>query len=314
MKKLFLAIALAFGIAHAAEKPIQVVNAYAPGAGTDIAARTVEKAFNTNGIESYVEFKPGAQTLIASNYVAQSKPDGKTILIAAASITTFNLLFPMEGRKYDSASFVPVIQLAIQPMGIYVPYDSKINNFEDLITELKAHPNQSSYAYGYFGAKVATEYLFSLAGVNNKILSVPYKGAAPAMVATAANEVTFSINSIPSGKALMDAKKVKLIAVTSAKRMQSYPQVPAVTETLPKFVYVTYLGVIAPAGTSPEIIAKYNSILNEELKKDDVKKIFETADLIPVGGSPEKFGKFLDNELKKWSVVKDKIDPADLSK
>lgn len=313
MKKLFLAVALAFGIAHAAE-PTQIVNAYAPGAGTDIAARMVEKAFNTNDIESFVAFKPGAQTLIASNYVAHSKPDGKTVLIAAASITTFNLLFPMEGRRYEASSFDPVIQLAIQPMGIYVPYNSTINTFEDLIAELKAHPNQSSYAYGYFGAKVATEYLFSLAGVNDKILSVPYKGAAPAMVATASNEVTFSINSIPSGKALMDAKKVKLIAVTSAKRMQSYPQTPAVTETLPKFVYVTYLGVIVPAGTPKEVIAKYNSILNEELKKDDVKKIFETADLIPVGGSPEKFGKFLDTELKKWSVVKDKIDPADLAK
>jgi len=288
-------------------KPIRFVVPYPPGGPTDILGRAVAQALTESlGQTVVVENKPGASGMIGAEQVAKAAPDGYTILVNA-SIHVINPSLYSKTTFDAMHDFAPVTQIASVPLILVVGQPVKANSVRELIALAKASPGKLTFASSSVGAAphLAGELLKRMAGID--IVHVPYKGSGPATTDLIGGHVTMMIDSMPSSIAHVKSGKLKVLGVSTAKRVPALPDVPTIAESgLPGFDIATWYGVWAPVKTPKEIVSKVSSEIATALKRPDLKERLAGLGAEGVGSTPAEFAAYCESEFKRWAkVVKD---------
>ncbi|HYK14499.1 MAG TPA: tripartite tricarboxylate transporter substrate binding protein [Burkholderiales bacterium] len=285
------------------DKPIRIIDPYAPGGSTEAQARVIgQKLTEVWGQPVVIDGRPGAASAIGTQIVAKSTPDGYTLLVNNAALATVPNLSrqPLFDPIKDLA---PVIQVGAQPL-ILVALPSLPNNLKELLSYAKANPGKLNYgSAGTGGAThLSMEYLMSMAGI--KLVHVPYKGSAPSAAAMAGGEVQLGIFSANSVLPHIHAGRLRALGVSTIKRSPALPDVPSIAEAgVPGYEVVQWSGIFAPAGTPSEIIGKLNRQINEILKLPDVKDRLARLGVDAAGGTSQQFAAFTADEVRKWAKV-----------
>ena len=281
-------------------KPIKFVVGYPPGGGTDIIARLIaQKVGERIGQPVVVENKPGANAIIGAEYVAKAVPDGYTLYVGGSGEMVFNAGL-YDRLPYDPAKdYVPITMLAFYEMVLAANPAFPGNTMKEVVAMAKAKPGSLFYAYGSSVFQVATELFKKEQGIN--IVAVPYKGTNAANAAAIGGEVPIVATSIGPSMTLIQAGKLRALAVTGSKRSASLPDVPTTDEQGVHFDGHMWTGLFAPAGTPKPIIDKLNSELAIALKDPDLIKRFVAMGIETRGlGMPSaEFNAFVHADLDK---------------
>lgn len=311
-RRVFLAAAVAAGLTSLAlpataqqaypQKPIRIVVPYPAGGGADGLARMIgNKMSEKLGQPIVIDNKPGANTILASSEVARSAPDGYTLLYIASAFTINPSLYKV---PYDTAkAFAPIGMVAEVPLLIIRNHTVPYNTVPELIAAAKAKPDSIYYAsYGQGSpAHLGGELLESMANIS--MTHVPYKGSAPALTDLLGGQVPVAFSSIEPALQLIATKRVHPIAVMTKKRVAALPNVPTVAETLPGFEAIGWNGLVAPAGTPADIVAKLNAALNEAVKSPDIAEKYAKQGVEADPMTPQQFGQLIVDEIAKWGEV-----------
>jgi tripartite-type tricarboxylate transporter receptor subunit TctC len=284
-------------------RPVRILVGYSPGGGVDIAARLIGQWLSERlGQQFLVENRTGAATNIATEAVVRSPPDGYTLLLVNAANA-------INATYYESLSFdflrdiAPVAGIARFPYFMAVNPAFPANNVAEFIAYAKANPRKINMGTGGAGGPdhAAGELLQLMTGI--EMTHVPYRGTAPALTDLLSGQVQMVFCTIPSAIQYINAGSLRAIAVTSATRLQSMPEIPTVGETVPEFEPAQWYGVGAPTGTPAAIIVTLNTEINAALADAKIKARIEELGGFPLSMSPEEFGKFLANETEKMAKV-----------
>ena len=282
----------------------RIVVPFEPGGGTDIISRTLAQELGKElGGTVIVENKPGAGTIIGTEYAARAEPDGHTLLMA----TFAHAVNPgLRGKlPYDTdRDFAPVSLVARSFNIVVVNPNSGINSIADLIAAAKAKPGGLNY--GTFGpgtsAHLAGALFASLAHVT--MTAVHYKGAAPAITDLLGGNIQVMFTTVASATSLIEAGKLKALAVTSAARTPAFPDLPTVAEAgVPGYAAESWYGVFAPAKTDASVVALLNAAVDKSLHAPAFDKLKASEGLIMVGGPPERLGQYVQGEETRWRKV-----------
>jgi tripartite-type tricarboxylate transporter receptor subunit TctC len=285
------------------DHPVTFIVPFAPGGGTDILARLLSgKLEQRLGKPFAVENRPGTGTVVATNFVAKSPPDGYTIMMAVSSLA-------IDATLYKSLPYNPGKDLALVSLVARVPFVLVVNpslpvySVEDLIKLAKERP--LSYGSGGIGAfhHLAAALFSSMAGI--KMTHVPYRGTAPALNDLMGGYIQLMFSDLGPALPLIKAGKIRALAVTSKQRFASLPDVPPLGEAgVPGYAAAAWQGVIAPAQTPRSILVKLNSEINAIVATDDVHVRLQDLGMNPVGtGTPEELQQFLQSEIVRWGKV-----------
>lgn len=285
-------------------KPVRLIVPFSPGGAADTMARVLaDKLSASIGQPVVVDNKPGAGTMIASEAVAKADPDGYTLGLAASSLTINPALYPKV--PFDPVKdFAPVI-LAVSPIHVLVVrQDLPVKSVEDLIKLAKQKPNGLNYGSVGNGTSTHLEMELFKSMSGTQLLHVPYKGSAPALTDMIAGQLQVMFDAAASSMPHVKSGKLRAIAVTSAKRSALLPDLPTVAESgLPGYEAMPWLGVLAPAGTSPEIVDRLNKEITKVLAIPEVREKYASLSLEIIGGTPQQFADFIKADLLKWAKV-----------
>lgn len=284
-------------------RPIKLVVGFPPGGSNDIQARLVaQKLTEAWGQSVFVENKPGADAIIASEFVAKSAPDGYTLYLGASGAMTLN---PGLYRKlpYDPVKdFVPVVQIASFPLVTAVNPSVQAMSIGQFIQLAKTRPGKLQYSSGSAGFRVATELFKKEAGID--VVHIPYKGSAQAIMAAMAGETDLVTVDLPPALAQIRAGKLRGLAVTSLKRSPAAPELPTVAESgLPNFEVVLWCGIFAPAGTPKVVVDKLHDAVAQILKMDDVRARLAGLASEPGSLSQAEFAALVTADIARWTRV-----------
>nr|WP_315594206.1 tripartite tricarboxylate transporter substrate binding protein [uncultured Cupriavidus sp.] len=305
---LLLALGLPMGSATAEgnypSKPIRLIVPYPPGGGTDIVARLLaQKLSQSMGQQVIVDNKGGASTIIGTDQVAKAAPDGYTIGLITDSHAINASFFPK--LPYDSANgFAPISQLVSVPLVMVATPSANIRSLGDCIALAKAKPGVLNYASIGNGTphQLAMEWIKSLARID--VNHVPYKGVAPALADLMAGQVQLMFTGTSTAAPYVKQGRVVPLAVTSAKRQASFPTVPTVAEAgLPKFEFMSWYGIVAPAGTPREAVQRLAREIKVVLSEPEIKERLEALGVVASPSSPEEFRSFLRKETEKMAKL-----------
>ncbi|PUE56780.1 hypothetical protein B9Z36_09650 [Limnohabitans sp. Rim8] len=278
-------------------KPIRFIVPYPAGGGTDIVARLLaQKMTQSMGQPVVVENKPGASTLIGTEMLAKSAPDGYTLGL----ITDSHAINPSFFSKlpYDSVKdFSPVSQLVFVPLVMVAHPSLNVKTLPELIAAAKAKPGKINYASIGNGTphNLSMEWVKSLAGID--MTHVPYKGVAPALTDLVAGQVDVMFTGSSSALPYVKAGRLNALAVSSAKRLDSFPDTPSVAEAaLPEFDFMTWYGSAVPAGTPKEITQRLSREIGLALSQPDVKERLVSLGVVGAPSSPDEFAAFMRKE------------------
>lgn len=278
-------------------KPIRFIVPYPAGGGTDIVARLLaQKMTQSMGQPVLVENKPGASTLIGTEMLAKAAPDGYTLGL----ITDSHAINPSFFSKlpYDSVKdFSPVSQLVFVPLVMVAHPSLNIKTLPELIAAAKAKPGKINYASIGNGTphNLSMEWVKSLAGID--MTHVPYKGVAPALTDLVAGQVDVMFTGSSSALPYVKAGRLNALAVSSAKRLDSFPDTPSVAEAaLPEFDFMTWYGSALPAGTPKEITQRLSREIGLALSQPDVKERLVSLGVVGAPSSPDEFAAFIRKE------------------
>lgn len=286
------------------KQPIKFIVVYPPGGASDVTARLIgAKLGEVLGTSVVIENKPGANGIIATDFVAKSAPDGYTMLMANLGPNALN---PVVYKKlpYDAIKdFTGVTLTTIVPQVVVVNQDVPVKTIPELIAYSKANPGKVSFGSAGQGASnhLSGELLNAMGGI--KMQHVPYKGDAPSIVDLIGGQIQLALPTTVAGLPHVRSGKLRAIGVTSKKRLESLPDVAAVAETLPGYEAVSWGGVMVPAGTPKDIVNRLNVEINKILKMPDVAAKLEGLGAIIVGSTPEEFDKYVKDEIAKWGKV-----------
>ena len=302
-----LALSASAGAIAQAAKPIRLIVPYAPGGPLDITARALaERAQGTLGT-IVVDNKPGAGGNIGSDLVAKAAPDGHTIGVAAVATHAINpWLFSR--LPFDPAKdFAPITQMVRVPNVLVINQDTAsrlhIETLADLIAYARKNPAKLNYGSGGNGSAghLAGEMFKAQAGLF--MVHIPYAGGNPAQLALVSGQVDFNIDNLATASANIKAGKLKALAVTTAKRSPLLPGVPAIAETIKGFEVDTWWGLVAPAGTPADVIARLNAAFTEALRAPETQARFAQLMAEPVPTTPEAFGQLMARERARYEGV-----------
>jgi len=299
-----LFIPFAFAQDSYPSRPIKLIVPFPPGGATDIVGRLMaQKLQEALGQPVVVENKAGAGSNIGSEQVAKAAPDGYTLLLGTIANATNMSIY--KNMPYDTLrDFAPVTQTMAAPSVLVVTNALPANNLKELITLAKVQPGKLSFASSGAGGSphLAGELLKLRAGID--LIHVPYKGAAPALVDVVSGVVSMGFKTALSAIPHMQSGKLKPLAVAATRRLAQIPNVPTMAEAgLPDFEVSSWNGVLAPARTPPEVIARLNQELVRILATQDVKDRFAAQAAEPVGSTPEQFRAYIRSEIDKWAQV-----------
>jgi tripartite-type tricarboxylate transporter receptor subunit TctC len=285
------------------DRPVTFIVPFAPGGGTDILARLLgQKLEQRTGKPFVVEDRPGAGTVIATNFVAKSPPDGYTIMMSVSSLAIDATLY--KTLPYDPGNDLALLALIARvPFFLVVNPSLPVQSVDDLIKLAKERP--LSYGSGGIGAfhHLAAALFASMTGI--KMTHVPYRGTAPALDDLMGGYIQLMFADLGPALPLIKAGKIRALAVTTKQRFVSLPDVPPLADVgVPGYDAAAWQGVIAPAQTPKDIIAKLNTELNGIVAMDDVRARLTDLGMNPVGtGSPEELESFLRSEIVHWGKI-----------
>lgn len=285
-------------------RPVRIIVPSAAGGGTDTTTRLVAtKLGESLGQRIVVENRPGAASIIGSEIVARSAPDGYTLLAGISTIT----INPHVHRSlpYDAIKdFAPVSQFVQLPNMLVGHPSIPPKTIKGLIGFIKARPGQLQYASAGTGSNLhlCMEMFLSMTGL--KMIHVPYKGAGQAVADLVAGYVPFMITNMITGTRQVRAGKLHAYGVTSGKRSNAEPDIPTIAEQgVPGYDAIQWYGLLAPAGTPRGIVAKLHEGVARALQDPELRKRFLGSGAEPVGNTPEEFAAVIRSDLKKWEKV-----------
>jgi tripartite-type tricarboxylate transporter receptor subunit TctC len=294
----------AHAIAGYPDRTIRIVVPLSPGGGTDLIARTLAQEMAKDlGVSVIVENKPGAGTIIGTQAVATSGPDGYTLLMgtfANAVNQSLNAKLPYDAHR----DFAAVALIARSFNIVVVNPKSSIKSIADLIAAAKADPEKLSY--GTYGngtsAHLGGELFKKLAGVN--LTTVPYKGSAPAITDLIGGQIQVMFTTVASAASLIEGGQLRALAVTSAERSPAFPQLPTVAEAgVPGYDLESWYGLYAPTKTPPDIIDRLNRSAAKAVQSDAFKKLGINEGLVMVAQPPEMLDRYFSGEEERWRKV-----------
>jgi tripartite-type tricarboxylate transporter receptor subunit TctC len=293
------------GAANYPTKPVRLVVPFPAGGTTDILARAVaQKLSEAWGQQVIVDNRPGAGGNIGSDLVAKSKPDGYTLLMGTVGTHAINPSL-YKNMPYDHVKdFVPVILVAGVPNVLVVNPSLPVHSVPELIAYAKANPGKLNFASSGNGTSIhlSGELFKAMTGV--EMTHVPYKGSAPALTDLIGGQVQLMFDNLPSSLPFIKAGKLRALAVTSGARAAALPDLPTLAESgLPGFEASSWFGVLAPAGTPRDIVAKLNGAIAGWLASPEAKEKLLAQGAIAAGGAPEDFARHIGAETSKWAKV-----------
>lgn len=286
-------------------KPIRLVVPYAPGGATDIIGRAAAAELTRIlGQPVNVDNRPGAGGNLGAELVARAAPDGHTLLVSASSLHGITP-FLYSKLNYDpNKDLKPVIVLGAFANVLVVNQNVKANSVSELISEIKANPGKFSYASSGSGSTIhlSGEMFKSLTGVD--MPHVPYKGSGPALTDLMGGQVQIMFDNIPSAIVHIRSGKLKALATTGETRSKTLPDLPTMREAgLKDYVSTAWFGIVAPAGTPADIIAKLNAEGQKAVVSPEFVKKMNEFGYDVVGGTPEKMASMIQDELRRWGPL-----------
>ena len=293
-------------------KPVRIVVPFAPGGTTDILARAVAPELSkTFGQQFIVDNRAGAGGNVGAEIVSHAAPDGYTLLMGTVGTHGINrALYPK--LPFDPIKdFVPVTLVAAVPNVMEMNADKakqlNINSVQDFIAYAKTHPGKLSMASSGSGTSIhlAGELFKSMTG--SFMTHIPYRGSGPALLDLVAGNTDVMFDNLPSSMQQIKAGKLKALAVTSAQRSPALPDVPTVEEvggpSLKGYEASSWFGLLAPAGTPPDIVNRIQQEVAKSLGTPAIKEKLIAQGAIPSGNTSAEFAKLIDSEHKKWAAV-----------
>lgn len=312
---LMAAAAPSHALAGFPDKPIRMVVPFAPGGGTDLIARAMGTTMGEDlGQPVVIDNKPGGSTIIGTDAVAKSAPDGYTLVMATMAHAVNPSLHKKLPFDTDKA-FAPVMLVGRSPNVLVVKPDSPINTVRDLIAAAKAKPGKLNYASQGAGtsAHLAGELFKSMAKVDMN--HIPYRGAGPAITDLLGGQVDLMFATAAAVAPHLESGKLRAVAVTTGQRSQApaLSKVPTVAESgVPDYAADSWYGLLVPAGTPPAVIMRLNAAARKAVHTDAFRKRAEQEGLAVGGGTPDEFGRYVKAESERWSkVIRDASIKAD---
>src|SRR6195256_6367784 len=288
------------------DRPVKIIVPFAAGGTADAIPRLVGDWLSRKwGQPVVIENRRGAAGNIGAEYVYHSNPDGYTLLSSPPPPLVINQnLYPKLG--FDPARFEPIIVMAHVPNALIVnPRNVKASSVPELVDYLQKNPEQLTAATQGIGttSHLAAELFQVMAKV--KLRFIPSRGSATALQGLLAGDVDLMFDNLGVSLPLVEAGNLKLLAVASAQRLASLPDMPTLAETLPGFEAVAWYAIVAPPGTPKNITVKINADVNEALRQPEVQERLKKLSAETFGGSPEKAAKYMQGEVERWgSVIK----------
>jgi tripartite-type tricarboxylate transporter receptor subunit TctC len=285
------------------QRPIRVIVPFAPGGGLDLTTRLIgQKLTEQWGQNIVVDARPGAATIVGTEIAARAPADGYTLLAITTTFAINPSLYPK--LPYDPLKdFAPVTQLNSQPNIVVVSPSSPVKTVKDLIAAAKAKPAEFTFASPGAGSAphLSAELFKRMAGID--MLHVPYKGIPPAVTDVIGGRVSMLFTTTISAAPHVAAGKLRALAITSAQRQPSMPEVPTIAETLPGYEAQAFQGLVAPAGVPRAVVDKIAAGVAAALKSREVADRFALDGATAVGSTPREFSAFLQRETQKWGKV-----------
>ena len=305
-----VAAGLAVGTGNAAAQafpahPAKLVVPFPPGGPLDAVGRAIaDKLTQAWGQSVVVENKPGAGGNIGADFVAKSAPDGYTVVMGALSTHAVNpSLYPK--MPYDAAKdFAPITLVAVTPNVLVVNPSLPVNSVKELIAYAKANPGKLSFGSGSNGSAGHLAGELFKADTSADMVHIPFKGGAPAMQALLAGDTQLMFDNLANSMQQVKAGKLKALAVTTAKRSPLAPDLPTMAEAgVPGFDISTWFGLMAPAGTPPDVVAKWNADVVKILNSPDMREKLTAQGAEAAPDTPAEFAAFIGRELAKYARI-----------
>ena len=286
-------------------KPVRIVVPYPPGGASDVTARLLgQKLSELWNQPVVIDNRPGANGILALEYVAKQAPDGTTLLMANLGPNAINAAVYSK-LPYDSIKdFAPITFTTLVPQVLVVNPALSAKNLKELLDLARAAPGKLNYGTGGNGSAnhLAVELMANMGGVS--LTAVPYKGDAPAMTDTMSGQVAMTLPTVVAALPNIKAGKLRAIAVTTQTRVASLPDVPTMQEAgLAGYESSSWGGVMAPGGTPPAIVNKINTDIVRVLRMPDIQEKLAGLGATVVAQGPAEFAAFLQSEIKKWDGV-----------
>ena len=292
-------------------RPIRLIVGFAAGSSGDVAARIVShKIGDLLGQTVIVENRPGASSMIATDYVARSAKDGYTLLFATIAATINTTLMPGKGANFEK-DMAPIVLVGSIPNILVVNPGLGVNNVKELIALAKQKPDELLYGASGLGSgpHLATELFKQMAGI--KMTGVLYPGSGQTVMDLISGRIQVMFSPASTVLAFIKDGRVRALATTESKRTSAAPELPTISEAaLPGYDTGLWFGILGPAGMPKPIIDKISNAANSALKDPDVLKQLTTQGLDARGGSPEEFALFIKTETDRWARVIRQMDAA----
>jgi tripartite-type tricarboxylate transporter receptor subunit TctC len=284
-------------------KPVRLMVPFPPGGATDIIARLLAaKMQEVWGQPVVIESKPGAGTVVGTDYVAKSAPDGHTL----GMVVTAHVINPSlrPNMPYDTVrDLAGITQVSVQHLVMAAHPSLPANNITELIALAKKDPGKLSYATPGSGTAMhlSVELLKTTAGID--IVHVPYKGGAPAQQDVMSGRVPILMDVLYAAQPLIKSGRIKVLALLSPQRAPESPEYPIVAEAVPGVSALSIVGVVAPAATPRELVRRISADIARAVKSSDLTDRMKQQGMEPVGSTPEQFDALIRNEIEKWAKV-----------
>jgi tripartite-type tricarboxylate transporter receptor subunit TctC len=285
-------------------RPVRIVVPSPPAGGTDIIARVLAQYFSTSlGQQFFVENRPGAGNMIGIESVARAAPDGYTLLFVPSTLALNSIMY--KKVSYDPVrDFAPITLAAVAPNVLVVNPKVPAHSVAELIALAKQKPGQLTYGTPGIGTSphMSMELFKSLAGID--LQHVPYRGTAPAMTDVISGQIAAMFSNALTAKPQIEAGAIRALGVSTRKRSEAMPNLPSIAEAgVPNYEATQWYGLVAPAGTPAEIVARLHAEVTQALRTQDMQDKLAGDGAEPVGTTPAEFAAHIKSELEKWAGV-----------
>ena len=285
-------------------RPVRIVVPSPPAGGTDIIARVLAQHFSTSlGQQFFVENRPGAGNMIGIESVARAAPDGYTLLFVPSTLALNSVMY--KKVSYDPVrDFAPITLAAVAPNVLVVNPKVPAHTIAELIALAKQKPGQLTYGTPGIGTSphMSMELFKSLAGID--LQHVPYRGTAPAMTDVISGQIAAMFSNALTAKPQIEAGAIRALGVSTRKRSEAMPNLPPIAEAgVPNYEATQWYGLVAPAGTPADIVARLNAEVTQALRTQDMQDKLAGDGAEPVGTTPAEFAAHIKSELEKWAGV-----------